>query len=506
MKLFEAKGISKRFYSNQALKSVDFDINAGEVHALAGENGAGKSTLMNILLGTLTPDSGEMLFEGKPYRPRSAHDALQIGISMIHQELELVPSMTVAENIWIGRSDRFRCHGLYSKKRCEQETQALIDSLKIDISPQAVVKTLSVAQMQIVELVRAISYQSKLVIMDEPTSSLSDKEIEILYRIVRDISSQGTAVIFISHKLDEIFEIANRVTVFRDGEKIATRKTEETPMPELIAMIAGRKMENLYPKKSAPIGDVVFQAEALCKRNTFDQVSFQVREGEILGIAGLVGAGRTEIMNGIFGISPLDSGSMYLNGKKIVNRSPQEAINNGINMVTEDRLRLGVVRKFSVKLNMTLSYFDRICRFGFINKKKENAAAVDMASGLGVKTANINMPIWSLSGGNQQKVLIGRALLTQPKLLILDEPTRGVDVGAKYEIYMQCSRLAAEKHAIILISSDLEEVLGMSDRVLVVCGGTIVGEHNRGEADESVIISEMFGILPHNTEKGGRPT
>ncbi len=500
MKLLEVKNISKRFYSNQALKGVDFDVEVGEVHALAGENGAGKSTLMNILLGSLKPDEGEMFFNGEVYAPANEQEALSAGISMIHQELELVQHMSVAENIWIGRSEKFYKHGFYSVRECEKAAKAILDDMKVDIRPNAIIKTLSVAQMQMVELARALSYNSKLVIMDEPTSSLSDKEISVLYRIVRELSAKGTSVIFISHKLEEVFEIADRVTVFRDGTKIDTKKVSDTNMDELIAKIAGRKMDNLYPKAEKEIGEEVFRVENLCKEGLFSDISFSVRKGEILGFAGLVGSGRTEIMNGIFGSDKIDSGKIYLNGEEIKNRTPYHAISNGISMINEDRRGRGIVKKLSVKTNMTLSYFASICnKLGFIDKKTENKDAQNMLGKLHIKTANLDMPIWSLSGGNQQKVMIGRALLTEPKLLILDEPTRGVDVGAKYEIYNQCIELAKEGHGLMLISSELGEVMGMSDRILVIRNGKIVGEHEKGKADEQTIISEMFGIETEKT-------
>lgn len=494
MKLLEVKGVSKRFYSNQALKGVDLSVDAGQIMALAGENGAGKSTLMNILLGSIAPDAGQMWFDGRPYAPRDPQEALRTGISMIHQELELVPSLTVAENIWIGREHRFRSFGLYSRRKSEDAAAALLGEMGVALSPRALVKTLSVAQMQMVELARALSYNARLVIMDEPTSSLSDKEVAVLYRVVRDLAAKGKAVIFISHKLEEIFQIADRVTVFRDGQMIASQAVADTRMNDLIAMIAGRRMENLYPKEPVELGGEVFRAEGIGLRGVFQDVSFSVRQGEILGFAGLVGAGRTEIMNAIFGVTPLDTGQLYMDGKPLRCRSPHEAIRNGIGMVTEDRLRRGVIRKLSVKWNMTLAYFDRICRLFFIDQKREQRDAQAMAEDLQVKTAGLDISIGSLSGGNQQKVMIGCALLTHPKLLILDEPTRGVDVGAKHEIYLQCGRLAREGHAILLISSELGEVMGMSDRILVVREGRIVGEHLQGAAGEQTIIAEMFGL------------
>jgi len=498
LKILEAKNIDKHFYSTHALKNVDFDLAKGEVLAVAGENGAGKSTLMNIFLGIYKADDGEMFLDGAPFHPKDPHDALEKGISMIHQELRLVPSMTVADNVWIGRVKKFSSGGIYFPERCVAATQVLFDEYGIDVNPKETVNNLSVAQMQMVEIARAISYQSKIVIMDEPTSALSDKEVTVLYKITKQLTAAGTAIVFISHKLEEVFEIADRVTIFRDGEKIQTKVVKELTMDQLISGIAGREMDNLYPKEHVPIGEVVMDVECIGKKGMFDNISFKVRAGEVLGFCGLVGAGRTEIMNGIYGIDPIDSGEIRINGKKVNNRSPRQALDNGIAMVTEDRLRQGVITKMNVKMNMTLAYYYKICKATVIDRKQENHDAQAMTQTMRVKTAGIHMPIWSLSGGNQQKVMVGRALLTKPKVLILDEPTRGVDVGAKSEIYQYCNQLAAEGMAIILISSDLPEVMGMSDRLLVIREGAIVGEHDRDTVKPEEIMAEMFALANHS--------
>ena len=402
--------------------------------------------------------------------------------------------MTVADNVWIGRVKRFSSGGLYFPERCIEETRKLFDEYGIEVSPKEKVANLSVAQMQMVEIARAISYDSKIVIMDEPTSALSDKEVEVLYKIIRRLSERGKSIIFISHKLEEVFEIADRVTIFRDGHMISTQKVADITMADLINGIAGREVKDLYPKIDVPRGEKVLEVRGLCKAGQYEDISFEVHAGEILGLCGLVGAGRTEIMNGIYGIDPIEKGEILLQGKPIVNRTPRQALNNGIAMVTEDRLRRGVILKMNVKLNMTLAYFYKICKASFINTKQETADASRMIDTLHVKTAGPEMPIWSLSGGNQQKVMVGRALLTQPKVLILDEPTRGVDVGAKSEIYQYCNQLAAQGIAIILISSDLPEVMGMSDRLLVIREGKIIGRHDRGEATAEQLMAEMFGL------------
>ena len=494
MKVLEVKDVSKNFYSTHALSSVSFDLEKGEVLALAGENGAGKSTMMNILLGSFPPSRGSMLLNGEPYEPKSPSDALKKGISMIHQELCLVPSMTVADNVWIGRCGRFSKGGIYFPRLCEEETQRLFDEYGIELNPKEQVKNLSTAQMQMVEIARAISYGSQIVIMDEPTSALSDKEVKVLYKIIRQLTKNGVSVLFISHKLEEVFDLADRVTIFRDGHMVGLHKVSELTMDDLINGIAGRKVENLYPKIQQAPGEVVLEVKNLGKSGVYDGVSFRVRAGEVLGFAGLVGAGRTEIMQGIYGIVPADTGEIYIDGKKVENRTPRQGLSHGIAMVTEDRLRQGVVKKMNVRLNMTLAYFYKICKFGVVNFARERADTEDMIRKLHVKTAGSDAPIWSLSGGNQQKVMVGRALLNEPRILILDEPTRGVDVGAKSEIYEYCNMLAAQGMAIILISSDLPEVMGMSDRVMVVRGGEIVAEHKRNGATAEQIMGEMFGI------------
>lgn len=504
MKALEVSGISKNFYSTHALTDVSFDLEKGEVLALAGENGAGKSTMMNILLGSFPPSKGSMKLNGKPYEPKNPCDALKKGISMIHQELCLVPSMTVADNIWIGRCKEFSRGGIYLPSLCQERTQKLFDDYGIELNPKETVKNLSTAKMQMVEIARAISYGSQIVIMDEPTSALSDKEIQVLYKIIRHLTRDGVSVLFISHKLEEVFDLADRVTIFRDGHMVGQHKVEGLTMDTLIDGIAGRKVENLYPKIEQEPGEVLLEVKNLKKQGQFEDISFQVRAGEVLGFAGLVGAGRTEIMQGIYGIAPVDSGEIYVSGEKVINRSPRQGLNHGIAMVTEDRLRQGVIKKMDVQMNMTLSYFYKVCRGGFIDTKREGTDTNQMIQELHVKTAGSRMPIWSLSGGNQQKVMVGRALLTRPKILIMDEPTRGVDVGAKSEIYEYCNMLARQGMAIILISSDLPEVMGMSDRVMVVRKGRIVAEHGRGEAFAEQIMGEMFGLdRTQNTEVHG---
>lgn len=502
MKVFEAKKICKNFYSTHALKDVNFDLEEGEVMALAGENGAGKSTLMKCLLGVHPVSSGEMTLFGTKYEPKSPYDALMQGISMVHQELCLVPSMTVADNVWIGRVGQFSKNGLYVPELAVEATEKLFADYGIRVDPRATAKTLSTAQMQMVEIGRAISYNPKIIILDEPTSALSESEIQVLYKVIRNMTKRKTSIIFISHKLEEVFEVADRVTVFRDGRSISVRRVSDVTMDMLINDIAGREIGNIYPGRDVKIGKTLLTVKGIGKTGKYQGISFEVHAGEVLGFAGLVGAGRTEIMEGIYGIDPVETGEILLDGKKVEIKTPREGLDHGIAMVTEDRLRRGVNIKMNVKMNMSLAYLYQICRNMFIDRKKENEDTEAMIHQLHVKTAGAQMPIWSLSGGNQQKVMVGRALLTKPKILIMDEPTRGVDVGAKEEIYDYCNMLAAQGMAILLISSDLPEVLGMSDRILILREGRIVGEFGRSEAvSQNEIMSRMFGLNTGSEEE-----
>lgn len=492
--ILEMQNIEKSFPGVKALNGAQLTLRRGEVHALIGENGAGKSTLMKILLGIYQQDSGEILYHGKPVSFRSPHDALQAGISMIHQEISLIPTVSVAENIWIGRETRFTRAGIISTRRRNQEAQALLDRLGIEIDARHIVRDLNVANMQLVELARAVSYESDIIIMDEPTSSLSDKEIELLYRIIRELSQAGTAIIFISHKLEEIFKICSHVTVMRDGQYISDHPTNEITQAELVTKIAGREIKDLFPKEETTPGEVALEVRNLCSGKTFRDVSFSVRSGEILGFCGLVGAGRTEIMRTIFGIDKLESGEIFVQGKKVRIGSPKDAIANGIAMVTEDRHASGIIAGLSLKCNISLAYLSTICnRLTFINQKREEQDAGEMAQRLAVHAASLNQVIGSLSGGNQQKAIVARWLLSKPKVLILDEPTRGIDVGSKSEIHRLISHLAAEGMAVIMISSELPEILGMSDRIIVVRDGRLVGEFQRGDADQETLIQRAFG-------------
>lgn len=488
------KGITKYFAGVVALDSVDFELRAGEVHALIGENGAGKSTLMKILLGFYQCDKGEIFLKGNPVHFKSPGEALHHGITMIHQEISLVQEMSVAENIWLGREKQYFGNALSinRKKRLEM-TRQLFSRLKIDIDANEIVQNLSVAQMQLIELARAVSYDAEIIIMDEPTSALTNDEVDLLFGIVRDLAKEGRSVVFISHKLEEIYQICDRITVLRDGRFIACDQCENIPEDKLMTMIAGHELSDIYPNIETVKGDVVLSVEGLSSTGTFEDISFCVHAGEVLGISGLMGAGRSEIVRAIYGLDSYTSGHIYIHGKEIKIKSPKQAVRNGIGMVTEDRMRTGAIYALSIQNNAILADLFRIAnQFGIISNKKEKDAFKKMTEETSVKFSSANDLIGNLSGGNQQKVLIGRWLTENIKILILDEPTRGIDVGAKSEIYHLIKNLAMRGMAIIMISSELPELLGMSDRIMVINSGRKVYECENKNVTQEELISYAF--------------
>lgn len=492
--ILKVKNITKSFPGVTALKGVDLDIYSGEVHALLGENGAGKSTLMKIILGMYQPTSGEMEYKGERYAPRSPMTALHKGISMIHQEINLVPTTSVAENVWIGREYLFGNRCFINKQKQEKATEEILGRLGLQIAPSTLVSALSIAEMQLVEIARAVSYDSDIIIMDEPTSALTDEEVNRLYDIISSLREQGKAIIYISHKFDEIFHICDRATIFRDGEYIGERLIRETTEEELIKLMVGREMNDMFPKLEVEIGEPVLEVSHLTMKNVVNDVSFTAHKGEILGFAGLLGAGRTEIMETLFGITPKDKGTVKLHGKEIDVRNPKQAIDRKIAMVTEDRKHTGLIAIQSVRVNESLAYLRRITKAGFLNQEKEKKDTDEMAKRMRIKFPSMNSEISLLSGGNQQKVIIGRWLLTEPDVLIMDEPTRGIDVGAKAEIYKLIGDLAKQGKTILVVSSELPEIMGISDRVLVVREGKITGEFSRDEFDSDEIMKKAFGI------------
>lgn len=500
--LLSVQQVCKNFPGVKALKDVDFFVRKGEVHALIGENGAGKSTLMKIILGKYSMSSGSMTFKGKPYQPKSPHEALNAGISMIHQEISLVPTFTVAENIWIGRENRFSpVPGLTNRRKMSEAAARVLQELELNIHPDAIVSTLSVAEMQMVEIARAISYDSDLVIMDEPTSSLTNAETDKLFQIIRSLKAKGKSVIFISHKLDELFSICDSISVFRDGQSVGRYAIDEINQQQLVALMVGREMKDIYPKTQVTIGAPVLEVRSFSKPGVFSDVNFTVRAGEILGFAGLVGAGRTEIMQAVFGVDNKASGEILIHGKPVRIRCAADAIRHHMSMVTEDRLRCGAIHMLSVQDNTTVAYLRSVTKYGFVNGRRAEVDAERMVKSLAVKTPSLSTEMALLSGGNQQKVIIGKWLLTEPEILILDEPTRGIDVGAKAEIYRLIGELARQGKAIIMISSELPELMGVSDRILVVKGGRIVAEYERPEFDSERIMMSAFGVtIPQKEE------
>ncbi|GAB2800826.1 ribose ABC transporter ATP-binding protein RbsA [Rhabdobacter roseus] len=488
--LLQVSGLSKSFGGVRALDRVRFTLRAGEVHALMGENGAGKSTFMKILMGLLTPDAGEVLLEGQPLRGQNVHEVLRRGIAMIHQEILAVPELTVAQNMFLGREKDVAAGrwGWVNDRKINQLAAQLLDQLGLDLAPTTPMKYLSVAQMQMVEIAKALSNHAKVLIMDEPTSALSDREVGTLFRIIQDLKRQGVAIIYISHKMDEIFAIADTITVLRDGTYIGTRPAAELDQSTLIAMMVGREINDLFPASTAHRGEEVLAVRNLTRAGYFTDVSFEVHRGEVLGLAGLMGAGRTELARAIFGLDRADSGEIYLKGQRVLISSPREAIRRGIGYVSEDRKALGFVPGLSVQQNLTLASLRSHQKGGLIREQSERTAAAAMITNLRIKASGPDQPVTYLSGGNQQKVVLGKVLLTSPELIMLDEPTRGVDIGAKFEIYKLINQLAASGLAVILISSELPEILGLSDRVLVLSKGRPTALLSKAEATQETIM------------------
>jgi inositol transport system ATP-binding protein len=484
----EAEGISKFFPGVKALDNVSLRIKPGSVHALMGENGAGKSTLMKCLIGMYRPDKGTIRIKGEPVQFQDTMDALRSGISMIHQELNLVPYMTVAENIWLGREPMK--YGFVDHGKLNQQTQELLNKLNIRLKADRLVGELSIASQQMVDIAKAVSWNSDIVIMDEPTSALTETEVAHLFTIIRDLRAQGKAIIYISHKMDEIFAITDEISIFRDGTWVGSNSTTAFTRQSLITQMVGRELTQLFPKFNSAIGEEVLTVRNLTCKDRFTDVSFSVRKGEILGVAGLVGAGRSEVMESLFGMESFDSGEVLIDGVPVKIDSPSTAIEKGMAFLTEDRKKSGLFLVLSVLENMSIVNMpDYIGKSGFVSHMKMAQDCMEQIRKLNIKTPTMDQIINNLSGGNQQKVLIARWLLAQPKILILDEPTRGIDVGAKAEIYRLISELANRGVAIIMVSSELPEILGMSDRVMVMHGGRITGILDKEEADQETILS-----------------
>ena len=471
--LLTMKNIHKRFPGVYALNNVNFELKAGEVHALLGENGAGKSTLIKILGGIYKADEGEIYINGEKKDINSVFCAQKNGIAIIHQELVLVPYMTVAENIYLGREPMKG--NIINKKKMNTEASKLLKTYNMNFTPQTIVNDLTIAQQQMVEIVKAVSSNSKILVMDEPTSSISDKEVSFLFSIIKTLTAKKVGIIYISHKMSELWEICDRVTVLRDGQFVGTKSIKEISKEELISMMVGRKLEQYYTRDFSSAGERVLQVEHLCDNGMVKDVSFDLHKGEILGFAGLIGAGRSETMKCIFGLQKEYTGNIQLNGKSVHFTSAVTAVKNGLALVPEDRKQEGLYHVQSVKYNLTIEVLNRFIKGIHINKKVEADIADKYITMMNTKTPSTAQSVEHLSGGNQQKVMIGRWLATNPSVLILDEPTRGVDVGAKAEIYEIMNKLAKHGISIIMISSELPEIINMSDRVYVMADGTIKG-------------------------------
>jgi len=497
--ILRAEGISKAFPGVQALDRVDFEAYAGEVMALVGENGAGKSTLVKILSGVYKRDSGRIYFEGKRVEIQDPYHAQLMGISTIHQELMVTPNQTVAQNIFLGREIRRRgilgALGFVDKREMERRAKELLERVGADIPPDELVKNLSVAQRQLVEIAKALSFKAKVIIMDEPTSALGPEEVEKLFEVIKQLKEQGIAIVFISHRLEEVFRIADRITILRDGKLVGYMSREEATPDKVIYLMVNRPIGDMFRKEEVVRGEPILEVKNLSS-DVVKNVSFTLYKGEILGIAGLVGSGRTELVRLIFGADPKKSGEILIEGKRVEINSPEDAVKLGIGLVPEDRQNQGLILKMSVRENIGITIIKKILKFlNFVDKIKLTRISEDFVRRLNIKTPSVFEKVLYLSGGNQQKVVLSKWLASEPKILILDEPTRGIDVGAKAEIHAIMSQLAKSGISIIMISSEMPEVLAMSDRILVMSEGKIVAEVPRREATQEKIMAYASGNI-----------
>ena len=488
--LLELNNISKEFPSVKALDNVTVKVRAGTVHALMGENGAGKSTLMKCLFGIYSADSGEILLDGKKVSFKNPKEALENGVAMVHQELNQALKRSVNDNIWLGRYPT-ALGFITLEGKMRKKTKEIFDKLHIDIKPSTIMNDLSVSARQMVEIAKAVSYNAKVIVLDEPTSSLNDKEVEHLFEIIAELKAQGCAIIYISHKMEEIMRISDDITVMRDGKHIATQKASELTLDKIIKLMVGRELTERFPPKTNQPSKTALRVENLSGRHSLlSDVSFEVRSGEILGVAGLDGAGRTELLETVFGLRTKSGGKIFLNGKEVRNKNSREAKKNGFALLTEERRSTGIFGILDITENTVISGLSRYRTAGiFLNEKKMKKDTEWSIKKMRIKTPSQKAKIRNLSGGNQQKVILGRWLLTEPEVLLLDEPTRGIDVGAKYEIYQLIVNLAEQGKSVIMVSSEMPELLGVCDRIIVMSGGKLAGELSREEADQEKIMS-----------------
>ena len=488
--MLELKNITKTYPGVMALNNVSVSFQQGEVHAVMGENGAGKSTLIKIISGAINPDpGGQIVFDGKAYCQMTPALSAENGVAVIYQDINLVTPMTVAENMFMGR----KMGRGYSKRRLNKLAQAIFDEYGFNLNPAMRVERLSPANQQMVEIARAISNNARIMIMDEPTAPLAAAEVDLLFSIIAKLKAKGVTVIYISHRMDEVFQITERVTVLRDGQYVATLNTADTNRQQLVNLMVGRELNENFPTRKTPVGDVILEAKSLTG-NSVENISFRLHRGEVLGFAGLVGSGRSETMELICGAKKIDSGEVWMNGKKMHITSPASAIAHGIGLIPEDRKEQGVILFNTVKFNTSLSAAHKLAKFGFISGRKNKEMAEKYRKTLRIKVPHINQMVVNLSGGNQQKVVLAKTLAADPDVIIFDEPTKGIDVGAKQEIYNLMNELVAQGKAIIMVSSDMEEILGMSDRIIVLHEGLVSGELQRSEFSQERVLHLASGL------------
>ena len=488
------EGIEKSFPGVKALSNISFRVRKGTVHALCGENGAGKSTLMKVLTGLYKADAGQIYIDEKPVEIRNPIQAREYGISMIAQELNYVSELSVEENLFMGRLpvNRF---GKVDWKKVRREAIKFLKEENLSYAPDQKLKTLTVSDIQMLEIIKAITNNAQIVLMDEPTSSISEREVKLLFEKIQELKEKGVSIVYISHKMDEVFRIADDITVIRDGAVVSSDRAEDLDIDTVIARMVGRKMENVYPKEILPLGDKVFEVKNFCQKGIFDQISFHARKGEIVGFAGLVGAGRTEVMRAVYGLDPKESGEILIDGKPQTIRRPEDAISKGVIMLSEDRKEYGIIPVRSVTENASVASLKNYVDGGMSHKKKEKEDVGRIFRKMNVKTPTLDTLISSLSGGNAQKVLLARWMLCEPEIMILDEPTRGIDVGAKFEIYKLMTDIVKEGRTIVMVSSELPELIGMCDRIYVMCQGLITGCLERKDFSQEKIMMLATGLL-----------
>lgn len=484
--------IEKSFPGVKALDKIDFAVRKGTVHALCGENGAGKSTLMKIINGIYKPDAGQIYIDEKPVKIKDPIQARELGIAMIAQELNYIPEMSIEENLFLGRLPANKL-GKVDWKTVRKKTIEFLKQEGLPYSPTQKLKTLTVSDIQMLEIIKAISNDADIVVMDEPTSSISQKEVELLFEKIAALKAKGVSIVYISHKMDEVFQIADDITIFRDGTVVGSYRASELTVDDVIAKMVGRKMDNVYPKEEIPLGETILDVQDFYSVNTFKDVNFHVRRGEIVGFAGLVGAGRTEVMRVLFGLDPGTSGKVILKGKEVHIKRPSDSIKEGMVMLSEDRKNFGIIPIRSVMENASISSLEKFIYGGYTHFAKEREMVKKYFDKMAVKTPTMETPIQALSGGNQQKILLAKWMLRDPDVLILDEPTRGIDVGAKFEIYKLMTELAKEQKGVIMVSSELPELIGMCDRIYIMCQGKIAGELSREDFSQEAIMTYATG-------------